>query len=71
MTRKLLVSHTSLYTDRESRRTVSDTDNLVELRNSVFELSISEHLGDGGRLGNLVCDLNDLSSVRVGRSSDT
>jgi hypothetical protein len=50
---------------------MSNTDDLVELRNSVFELPISEHLGNDGRLGDLVCDLNDLSTVRVGRSSDT
>jgi hypothetical protein len=50
---------------------MSNTDDLVELRNSVFELSISEHLGDGSRLGDLVSDLNDLGTVRVGRSSDT
>jgi hypothetical protein len=50
---------------------VSDTDDLAELRNSIPDLSVSEHLGDGGRLGDLVSDLNDLSTVWVGRSSDT
>jgi hypothetical protein len=50
---------------------VSDTDDLAELRNSIPDLSVSEHLGDGGRLGDLVSDLNDLSTVRVGRSSNT
>jgi len=50
---------------------VTNTDNLAELRNTVSDLSASEHLGDGGRLGNLVSDLNDLSSIRVSRSSDT
>jgi hypothetical protein len=64
-------SATLPYTQREGRRTMSNTDNLVELRNSMPDLSISEHLGDGGRLGDLVSDLNDLGTVRVGRSSDT
>ena len=50
---------------------MTNTDNLAELRNTVSDLSASEHLGDGGRLGNLVSDLNDLSSIRVSRSSDT
>jgi hypothetical protein len=50
---------------------VSDTDDFAELGNTMLDLSISEHLGDGGRLGDLVSDLNDLGTVRVGRSSDT
>ena len=55
----------------DRRPTVSDADDLVELGNTVSDLSTSEHLGDGGRLGDLVSNLNDLSTVRVGRSSDT
>jgi hypothetical protein len=53
------------------RLTVSDTNDLAELRNTMSNLSISEHLGNGGRLGDLVSDLNDLSTIRVGRSSNT
>jgi hypothetical protein len=50
---------------------MSNTDDLAELRNTISDLSISEHLGDGSGLGDLVGDLNDLSTVRVRRSSDT
>jgi len=50
---------------------VTNTNDLAELRNTVSDLSASEHLGDDDRLGDFVSDLNDLSSIRVSRSSDT
>jgi hypothetical protein len=50
---------------------VSNTDDLAELWNAVSDLSISEHLGDSSRLSDFVSDLNDLGSIRMGRSSDT
>ena len=51
--------------------TVPNADDLAELRNSISDLSVSEHLGNSGRLGNFVCDLNDLSTVRMSGSSNT
>ena len=50
---------------------MTNTDDLAELRNTVSDLSASEHLGDDGSLGDLVCDLNHLSTVGVSRSSNT
>jgi len=50
---------------------MSDTNDFAELGNTVSDLSVSEHLGDGGRLGDLISDLNDLGSIRVSRSTDT
>jgi hypothetical protein len=51
-------------TSRE--HTMSNSDDLAESRNAVADTSVSKHLSNGGRLSNLVRDLNDLSAIWVG-----
>jgi len=63
--------HISHNPTHDRRLTMSNTNDLAELGNTISYLSVSKHLGDGGRLGDLVSDLNYLGSVRVGRSTDT
>jgi len=63
--------HISHNPTHDCRLTVSDTNNFAKLRNTISDLSVSKHLGDGGRLSDLVSDLYNLGSVRVGRSTDT
>ena len=50
---------------------MSNTDNLAESGNTVSNTSVSKHLGNGGRLSNLVRNLDYLSTVRMGGSTNT